>query len=239
MGSLKYFRNWGTITITNNPRRTEFLNMGPLLGSEALAPPGQFLTTVTMSLGGVARSDDNDKGLALSEFPLNNAVQKTAVERTTELGRNEPRPPLPPVCAEASREQYCHHPMGSMFHPELDKDSLISIISGILEQPGFTNGPSDQRRLLRDVKTGRIDVRNMSRLLRWLGGEKGESVLRKRGVTFVGPIGGAGIHPYTSGLGMSHLVEVRITITTAVLRTLNRVLFWENSKFCNSDKEAI
>lgn len=181
--------------------------MGPLLGSEALAPRGQFLSPVTMCLGGVSRSDDKDKGLALSELPL-------AVERTTKLGKNEPRPPLPPMRVETSQEQSCHHPMGRMFHPELDKDSLISIISEILEQPGFTNGPSDQRRLLRDVKTGRIDVRNMSRLFRWLGGKKGESVLSKRGVTFVGPIGGAGIRPYTSGLGMSHLVEVRITITT-------------------------
>lgn len=187
--------------------------MGPLLGSQALAPQGQFLSSVTMCLGGVARSDDNYKGLAPSELPLKNAVRETAVERTTEPGRNEPRPPLQSVCAESPREQYYYHPMGHMFHPELDKVSLISTISEILEQPGFTNGPSDQRRLLRDVKTGRIDVRNMSRLLRWLGGEKGASLLRRRGVTFVGPTGGAGIHPYTSGLGMSRLVEVRITTT--------------------------
>ncbi|CAN0552532.1 unnamed protein product, partial [Ectocarpus sp. 12 AP-2014] len=94
-------------------------------------------------------------------------------------------------------------PLGFMFRPELDKAGVVAVVSEILCRPGFTVGPDDERRLKRSVESGRIDVHNMSRLLRWLAGRRAARELSERGVEFVVPRA----QPYTSGQGMTRLME--------------------------------
>lgn len=105
------------------------------------------------------------------------------------------------------RRQRQHSPLGCLFHPELDKAEVISIVSEVVCRPGFTLGPRDERRLLQSVRTGRVDVRCMSRLLRWLAGERVARELKKQGVEFVGPKGLRAAEPYTTGQGMQRLVQ--------------------------------
>lgn len=123
-------------------------------------------------------------------------------------------PTTPPsesrAAAAASAEnhhQQQQHPLGSMFCPELDKDGVLAVVLEVLCRPGFTSGPRDEKRLLRNVRNGRIDVRDMARLLRWLTRESIARELRERGLKFVGPRGEGGLQPYTTGLGMSFLME--------------------------------
>lgn len=105
-------------------------------------------------------------------------------------------------------EQKPKHPLGCMFSPALDdKDDVLKMVSEVLCRPGFTSGPSDEKRLLRDIATGRVDVRTMSRLLRWLARELVGQELRLRSLSFVGPMGESASRPYTSGMGMSHLMD--------------------------------
>ncbi|CAN0262288.1 unnamed protein product [Ectocarpus sp. 6 AP-2014] len=94
-------------------------------------------------------------------------------------------------------------PLGFMFRPELDKSGVVAVVSEILCRPGFTVGPDDERRLKRSVESGRIDVHNMSRLLRWLAGRRAARELSERGIEFVIPRA----QPYTSGQGMTRLME--------------------------------
>lgn len=94
-------------------------------------------------------------------------------------------------------------PLGFMFRPELHKASVVAVVSEILCRPGFTVGPDDERRLKRSVESGRIDVHNMSRLLRWLAGRRAARELSERGIEFVVPRA----QPYTSGQGMTRLME--------------------------------
>lgn len=94
-----------------------------------------------------------------------------------------------------------------MFRPELDKAGVVAIVSEVLCRPGFTRGPDDERRLLKSVKTGRVEIQSMSRLLRWLAGERAARELKRRGIEFVGPRGQDAAQPYTTGQGMSRLME--------------------------------
>lgn len=101
-------------------------------------------------------------------------------------------------------------PLGCMFRPELTQEGVVAVVSQVLCRPGFTLGASDERRLLKSVRTGRIDIRTMSRILRWLAGERAARELRQRGLEFVGPKQVTTSSPYTTGQGMTQLVkEVR------------------------------
>lgn len=100
-----------------------------------------------------------------------------------------------------------HSPLGCLFRPELDKAEVIDVVSDVVCRPGFTRGPGDDRRLLKSVRTGRVDVRCMSRLLRWLAGDRVARELRERGVEFIGPKGLEAAEPYTTGQGMQRLVQ--------------------------------
>lgn len=99
------------------------------------------------------------------------------------------------------------HPLGCMFHPELDKAGVLAVVSEVLCAPGFVSGPSEEARLLTSVGSGRVDIRTMSRLLRWLRGSRAARELRGRGLKFVGPETDDVVRPITTGLGMSRLVE--------------------------------
>lgn len=104
-----------------------------------------------------------------------------------------------------------YHPLGCMFYPELDRCGVISLVSDIFCRPGYTTGPSDERRVLRQVRSGRIDIKTMSRLLRWFHREHASHELRKRGLRFVGPK--SNVQPYTTGAGISGLLrEVSLTV---------------------------
>lgn len=81
------------------------------------------------------------------------------------------------------------------------------MISEVLCAPGFVSGPSEGKRLLRSVRSGRVDICTMARLLRWLRGERAARELRDRGVKFVGPDTEQGLPPITTGLGMTGLTE--------------------------------
>lgn len=108
---------------------------------------------------------------------------------------------------QQQEHQQQHHPLGSMFRPEIPKQGVVSVVSEVLCRPGFTSGPEDAKRLLRSIRTGRVDVRTMCRLLRWFGGGRTEEQLRERGLAFVGP-GADGVgQSYTTGLGMTRLLE--------------------------------
>lgn len=97
-----------------------------------------------------------------------------------------------------------------MFSPELDKAGVLEVVSEVLCKPGYTSGPSEEKRLLRSIGSGRVDIRTMARLLRWLRGERVAQELRDRGLKFVGPSTEAVLRPITTGLGMTHLTkEVR------------------------------
>lgn len=97
-----------------------------------------------------------------------------------------------------------------MFFPELDKAGVLAVVSEVLCAPGYTSGPSEEKRLLRSVGSGRVDIRTMARLLRWLRGERAARELRDRGLKFVGPSTDEVLRPITTGLGMTHLTkEVR------------------------------
>ena len=95
-------------------------------------------------------------------------------------------------------------PLGCMFRPELTREEVVAVVSQVLCRPGFTLGAGDERLLLKSVRTGRIDVRTMSRILRWLAGERAARELRQRGIEFVGPKQSS---PYTTGQGMTQLVK--------------------------------
>eukprot|EP00752_Nemacystus_decipiens_P004026 g3687.t1 len=99
--------------------------------------------------------------------------------------------------------------LGCMFRPELTKEGVVEVVSQVLCRPGFTLGGSDERRLLKSVTSGRIDIRTMSRILRWLAGERAARELRRRGIEFVGPKQGmvTAASPYTTGQGMTQLVK--------------------------------
>ncbi|CAN0027290.1 unnamed protein product [Scytosiphon promiscuus] len=105
------------------------------------------------------------------------------------------------------RRRQQHSPLGCLFSPELNKAEVVAVVSEVVCRPGFTLGPGDERRLLNSVRTGRVDVRCMSRLLRWLAGERLARELRERGVGFVGPKGLAAAEPYTTGQGMQRIVQ--------------------------------
>ena len=111
------------------------------------------------------------------------------------------------VTAKPPTGGYFQHPLGCMFCPELDKAGVLAVVSEVLCAPGFVSGPSEEARLLRSVGSGRIDIQTMSRLLRWLRGERAARELRGRGVNFVGPETDDVVRPITTGLGMSHLMK--------------------------------
>eukprot|EP00903_Cladosiphon_okamuranus_P006598 g6445.t1 len=107
------------------------------------------------------------------------------------------------------RQQEQCSPIGCMFRPELTKERVVAVVSQVLCRPGFTQGASDERRLLQSVRSGRIDIRTMSRILRWFAGERATRELRRRGIEFVGPTQAtaAASTPYTTGQGMTQLVK--------------------------------
>lgn len=111
------------------------------------------------------------------------------------------------VQQKKERQQERCSPLGCMFHPELTQDGVVAIVSQVLCRPGFTVGASEERRLLKSVRTGRIDIRTMSRILRWLAGERATRDLQRRGIEFVGPIQATASSPYTTGQGMTQLVK--------------------------------
>ena len=111
------------------------------------------------------------------------------------------------VTAKAPIGGYFKHPLGCMFCPELDKAGVLAVVSEVLCAPGFVSGPSEEARLLRSVGSGRVDIQTMSRLLRWLRGERAARELRGRGVKFVGPETDDMVRPITTGLGMSRLMK--------------------------------
>lgn len=124
------------------------------------------------------------------------------------------RPPVDAVAAvdgglwhAQQQEEGQRSPLGWMFRPELTKEGVVMVVSQVLCQPGFTLGVSDERRLLKSVKTGRIDIRTMSRMLRWLAGDRAARELRRRGIEFVGPTQMTVSSPYTTGQGMTQLVN--------------------------------
>lgn len=129
----------------------------------------------------------------------------------SETGAENPvEPELAPVAPEASGDMAQHHPLGCMFSPELDECGVVSVVSEILCRPPYTTGIMDEQRLLKQVKTGRVDVQTMSRLVRWLGGQLAGDELRERGLKFVGPK--LGTQPYSTGMGISCLLrEVSFT----------------------------
>ena len=121
-----------------------------------------------------------------------------------------PPPPLATAEAQTQTGRTHQHPLGCMFFPELDKAGVLEVVSEVLCKPGYTSGPSEEKRLLRSVGSGRVDIRTMARLLRWLRGERAARELRDRGLKFVGPSTEAVLRPITTGLGMTHLTkEVR------------------------------
>lgn len=101
--------------------------------------------------------------------------------------------------------QHQHHPLGPLFIPELDKAEVISVVSEILCRPGYTTGLHDERRLMNQVRSSRMDVRTMSKLLRWLRREQAEKELLKRGLRYIGPSLAA--QPYTTGMGITWLLK--------------------------------
>lgn len=127
------------------------------------------------------------------------------------------RPPPPPAGAQQQQQQehhqqkqqhqqrQHHHALGAMFVPELDKAGVVRLVSEVLCRPGYTTGPQDEKRLLRQMRNGRVDLRTMSRLLRWLQRDGAKQELRERGVRFIGP--SAGVQPYTTGMGISWLLQ--------------------------------
>lgn len=128
-------------------------------------------------------------------------------------------PPPPPPASEAPRALvtaksqlggYHQHPLGSMFFPGLDKAGVLEVVKEVLCKPGFVSGPSEEKRLLRSIRSGLVDIQTMSRLLRWLRGEYAGRELMNRGLTFVGPETDDKVRPVTTGMGMSRLMkEVR------------------------------
>lgn len=118
-------------------------------------------------------------------------------------------PPPPPATAEAQTQTggTHQHPLGCMFSPELDKAGVLEVVSEVLCKPGYTSGPSEEKRLLRSIGSGRVDIRTMARLLRWLRGERVAQELRDRGLKFVGPSTEAVLRPITTGLGMTRLTK--------------------------------
>lgn len=130
--------------------------------------------------------------------------------------RPSTRPPPPPATATANQEQqqqrqnlqqqpHHHHPLGAMFVPEQDKSGVIRLVSEVLCKPGYTAGPQDERRLLRQIRNGRVDLRTMSRMLLWLQRDGAKKELCQRGLKFIGP--SANVQPYTTGIGMSWLLQ--------------------------------
>lgn len=107
--------------------------------------------------------------------------------------------------ARPKQQQQEFHPLGVMFTPELDKAGLVAVVSEVLCRPGYTTGPEDEKRLLRQIKSGRVDLRTMSRLLRWFQRGDAKEALLERGLRFVGPLAAA--QPYTTGLGVSWLLR--------------------------------
>ena len=94
-----------------------------------------------------------------------------------------------------------------MFYPELDEAGVLEVVSEVLCAPGFVSGPSEGKRLMGSVGSGRVDIQTMSRLLRWLRGERAGRELRNRGLKFVGPETDDVVRPITTGLGMSRLIK--------------------------------
>ncbi|CAM9253671.1 unnamed protein product, partial [Laminaria digitata] len=117
--------------------------------------------------------------------------------------------PPPPATTEAQTQTAAthQHALGCMFFPELDKAGVLEVVSEVLCRPGFTSGPAEEKRLLRSVGSGRVDIRTMARLLRWLRGEHAARELRERGLRFVGPSTEAVLRPITTGLGMTQLTK--------------------------------
>lgn len=107
--------------------------------------------------------------------------------------------------ARPKQHQREFHPLGVMFTPELDKAGLVAVVSEVLCRPGYTTGPEDEKRLLRQIKSGRVDLRTMSRLLRWFQRGDAKEALLERGLKFVGPLAAA--QPYTTGLGVTWLLR--------------------------------
>ena len=132
-------------------------------------------------------------------------------------------PPQLPATIEAQTQTGGHHqhPLGCMFYPELDQAGVLEVVSEVLCRPGYTSGPSEEKRLLRSVGSGRVDIRTMARLLRWLRGERAARELRDRGLRFVGPSTEAVLRPITTGLGMTHLTkEVRKNCRSAFISNI-------------------
>ena len=133
-----------------------------------------------------------------------------------------PPPPTPPpqpapqapralVTAKPQVGGYHQHPLGSMFFPGLDKAGVLELVKEVLCKPGFVSGPSEEKRLLRSIRSGLVDIQTMSRLLRWLRGERAGRELRGRGLNFVGPETDDKVRPVTTGMGMSRLMKEVIT----------------------------
>ncbi|CAM9123765.1 unnamed protein product, partial [Laminaria digitata] len=122
-----------------------------------------------------------------------------------------PAAPLPcapaPATATAETGGQHQHALGCMFYPQLDKPEVLAVVSEILCAPGFVSGPSEGKRLMRSVGSGRVDIPTMSRLLRWFRGERAARELRDRGLEFVGPYTDDVVKRITTGLGMTRLTQ--------------------------------
>lgn len=164
--------------------------------------------------GALPRASDDPKADQTGEEfeQATPAATSGALSTVTSTPRALPSPLSPPVAeavlptgqeAGTQDSQREESPLGFMFRPELDKAGVVAVVSEILCRPGFTVGPDDERRLKRSVESGRIDVHNMSRLLRWLAGRRAARELSERGIEFVVPRA----QPYTSGQGMTRLME--------------------------------
>ncbi|CAM9997785.1 unnamed protein product, partial [Ectocarpus sp. 13 AM-2016] len=163
--------------------------------------------------GALSRASDGPNADQIGEKLEQGSTDATSgtLPTATSTPRAHPSPLSSPVAeavptgeeAGIQDSQREESPLGFMFRPELCKADVVAVVSEILCRPGFTVGPDDERRLKRSVESGRIDVHNMSRLLRWLAGRRAARDLSERGIEFVVPRA----QPYTSGQGMTRLIK--------------------------------
>ena len=158
---------------------------------------------------------------ARADVPPTSSTPVKAVEAVrgetahVQLHQQQQRPQLQQQQQQVQvQQQEPFSPLGCMFRPELSKERVVAVVSQVLCRPGFTLGTSDETRLLKSVRSGRIDIRTMSRILRWLAGDWATRELRRRGIEFVGPKQApatakatASSTPYTTGQGMTQLVK--------------------------------
>lgn len=183
-----------------SPPRDSPLSSGTLLADGVLKEPRVKCQTFPMvPFGSVEAADDEEAANTVMSEPGHHQHQQQILKPEKEQQQQQQQP-------QQQHQQQQYHPIGAMFHPELPKQGVLSVISEVFCRPGFTSGPGDAKRLMRDVRSGRVNVRTMSRLLLWLGGDRAERQLRERGLKFVGP-GADGDRPYTTGFGMTHLLE--------------------------------